>query len=173
MSRFVFVFVLLCEHSLSQMIPNSPFVHERLMLGSSFAAVRQQLLKANRALQEQSANPFLKKDAATFLVSYSDTIFGKRIGVSLAFTKMDSTLQSIMVMFLGIDPQTRKQVIDAEQAIKMLWDSLSTRWGQPTRNSSIPLVGKKREWLFPSAEVQLLHLTAGTSMLTVTYASPK
>lgn len=173
MYRGICLLLFLLQHSLSQIVPHSRFFHERLTMGSDFGTVIDKLTAAKLTVQEQPANPFLKKDAATFTVFYLDTLFGKQVGVSLHFSKEDSVLSEIAVIFLGVDPKTGKVQADLDQSIDVLWDSLSTHWGPPSKDKSVPFVAKVREWLFSSAEIQMLRLRTGTSTLAVTYRGRK
>jgi hypothetical protein len=173
--KLVTLFLLfLSQHALSQIVPNPRFFHEQLTWRSDYRTVIQKLVGVKRFSPDESlTNPFHKKSSEAFLVSYIDTIFGKQAGVSLEFTKEDSSLRSISLTFLGIDPKTGKATSDAEQSLDALWDSLSTRWGSPSTDKRIPFFGKKREWLFSSTEVQLLRLSTGGSLLTVAYTERK
>jgi hypothetical protein len=175
-ARIAFLFLLsslVNQNAHGPINPNSRFLHEQLRFGSRYESVVRFLLAKNRSVDEQSQNPFIRKEASTFLIAYTDTVFEKRVGISLTFSKEDSGLKSINLIFLAMDPKTRKPVVNGENAIESLWDSLSTHWGAPRTDKSIPLIAKKREWSLPSAEIQMTWLMSGSSILTVTYSSPR
>ncbi len=171
MTKLAYIFFLVClsQVSQAQMGPSQRFLHESLMLGEDLKSVTTKLHGIKEVSDEQTMNPFLKKDAATFYLSYTDTIFGKHIGVSLSFSKQDSLLESIMLIFLELDPKTGKTL---DESVDALWDSLSAHFGVPQKESSLPFVGKKKVWQFSSVEVQMLRLKGATSLLTVTYSRP-
>jgi hypothetical protein len=156
-----------------QTIPNPRFLHEQLTIGASFQSVAARVGKLREISQDQFANPFFKNDAATFSLSYVDTLFGNPGAVSLCFSKSDSLLNLIQVTFLGVDPKTGKSSTRLDQSMEALWDSLSNHFGIPQKDKKIPLMGKVRVWFFGSIEVQLLRLTSGTSIVTAQYTRRK
>ncbi|GEM_PF-2195496 len=156
-----------------QTVPNPRFLHEQLTIGAGFRSVAARVGKLREISQDQFANPFFKKDAETFSLSYVDTLFGNPGAVSLRFSKRDSILNLIQVTFLGVDPKTGKSSTRLDQSMEALWDSLSNHFGIPQEDKKIPLMGRVRVWLFASIEVQLLRLTSGTSIVTVQYSRRK
>jgi hypothetical protein len=167
---FFFLLFLAANHCLSQIIPNPHLSFEKLNWCDSLKSVQRLLVGKNLREMPKDDNPFAKSLENSKPFMYTDTLFGKLVGVTLLFSKSTERLESIQCAFFGFDAATKKQPENIESLLNEFWAALETRYGKPSSDRSIPFMGKKREWEFPSTDATALLITGMAKAASISYS---
>lgn len=150
----------------SQIVDKPTYEYEYLCWRQHVNTVKQRLSNKQLIKSDQSNSQFIKKPKEeTFQLTYIDTIYAEVVAVGLNFTAKDSLLSVLVVTYLGIDPNTKKQYDNIDDRLDTLSSKFTARYGVPLKEKSILFLGQFKNWETTHSNIQMLKLTSASALI--------
>ena len=151
-----------------QILEDPCFSFERLSWQMSLDKATRALANHEFKKLEVPRGSLIHRGSNQYTHFYIDTMWNIRVCVGLQFGKPDSTLQSILVTYLGIDTTSKRSLGDADQTPEILLQRYSARLGPGFVEKSFPFGGGAKQWVFRKTSVQILYMSS-LSMLCIVF----
>ncbi len=165
----IYLGLIFINISFAQIVHPPKLSFEQFEWGFSINQVQN--IIGNKHLKDISTddNPYFKKDSKSMYLMYFDTVYSEIIGVGLGFLKTNGLLNSISVIYLGVNPETKQQFSNIEDRLDKLSKNITNHYGEPQTEKNVPLVGKISQWSNSTTSIQLLIMTGFAKMLSINY----
>lgn len=168
--RVLIIFVCFINQTKGQLVDVPLLAHEKLNFFSHISEVRGLFSQ----LSELRITSGLEKSFIHNIDSYTilkkiDSSYNKVEVVNLFFTKQDSLLKLVQYLII---PHFRHSD-ESETYLKKFWSDTIIRFGKDGVEQTLPLLGKMVVWERKRIKIQLIHITTGSKIITLSYAPIK
>ncbi|MFZ4622368.1 MAG: hypothetical protein ACOYNS_17530 [Bacteroidota bacterium] len=150
---YLFALTIIVTISSSQVISPSKFDFENVEWGDRLPKISKQFIKKNIAEKKLSDNPFGKKLDGIFTYGYADSINSEKVAILFHFKSEDSTLQSIFISYMNLNPDKKDEEENEVKRTAML-NFLTHHYPAEYQERSIPFMGAVRVWSLAKTSVQ-------------------
>jgi hypothetical protein len=161
----VFIFAQVAK---PQIYPGGNHAFEKLSWGQSLTEARAIVKHASiREMESFKGGPFPKSPSKMKSYIFDDTLFGKKMLVTLSFDLELQHLSSMMVGYMWLDKKR------GEDESPDVWNMLREYYGVPLKEKKIPAYGTSMSWKIVGTDVMAMLISSQITMLMIYFSAPE